>query len=111
MPSLWESQAIAALVTADLLGDDLQVGPEPAYLGVWPVAQSGGPRAEGVMIRAEAGIRLSMNAVPNTIGPNSAFLASGTEYVFPLHPAVNTLGFLHDGSSSTQVRVRWFIIR
>lgn len=112
-----ESQAIAALVMLGLPSEEVIANAAPVYLGIWPVNNTGGPKAEGVMIRPTAGIRLAVSkkseviAVPNTMGANSAYLAANVEYVFPLHPHVTTLGFVDDQSTTTRVYVRWIIIR
>jgi len=49
---------------------------------------------------------MAVDAVPNTIGQNSARLIGGQEYVFPIHPEVNTLTFIDAQSASTAVYVR-----
>jgi len=108
-----EAEIIAALVMKEIRAQGITASSDPAYLGVWPVAASAGPRALGAIIRPEKNCYMSMDAVPNTLGsgsPHCAYLAADTDYVFPIHPQVNTFGFLDaESQSDNAVRVTWVL--
>ena len=77
-------------------------------VGVWPVGETTGvKRADVVMIRPSANVRMAIDETPHS---TSALLAADVEYVFPLHPTVNSLGFF-SVAASTLVQVRWMVIR
>ena len=98
----------AALVVRHIAGQDITLDTNPVYLGILPTNQTFGGRPEGVILRPEGNARFAIDAVPNTAGLESAYLASGVEYVIPLHPKANTLGFLSDASETDKpMRVRW----
>jgi len=119
MAKLETLQAISAGVVRNVIAENITIGNDPVYLGVWPRNVTTGVRADVYMIRAITGnIFMCMNAnnslmpFPGSIGTVAAKLFTGVEYVFPLSPSVNTLGFVAEGASiNVEAYIRAFVVR
>ena len=107
-------QGISAAVVRKIFADNVTVGGAPVFLGILPRGITTIPSADVYMIRPiTTDIHFALDAVPTTVGLNAARLVAGNEYVFPVHPEVQTLGFLSAGgdSSNVIVYVRGFAVR
>lgn len=115
MPSWQDSLIISAGILKGAKQDLVPVNSSaPYYVGIWPVLASAGEKATIAIVRPDADVQAAFNSVPvyNTLGPaNGIKLSSGVTYVFPLHPTLQTIGFIYPGTSTALVAVNWIIGR
>lgn len=110
MTTLTNALIIGSGVIREAFGQPITVTSSPGYLAVWP-GNNSGKKAEGVLLQPGGNFHWAVDAAPQTQGQYSAYLKSGSEYFFPLHPTVQTLGFLSATGTSNQMRVTWIVMR
>lgn len=122
MPSWQDTLIIGMGMLKSIRADNVTANPTVTALGVYPLVQSAQAfqplvtsgileRATFMWIRPTGNVHFSTEPVVNTVGPRCAVLAADQEYVFPLHPNVNTLFLLDAASGNHAVYVRWVIGR
>ena len=112
-------QAISAGVVKNIIADNITVGESPVYLGVWPREITNQESVETYMIRAVTtdvflvlGRNNTLMPVPVSSGQTAVKLFADTEYVIPLDPSVDTLGFIASGASqNVEVYIRGMQVR
>ena len=110
MPSWQDTIIIASGMVRDLKGQKVMACPivnTATALSIYPHVDTGGQKAMLVWIRPTADVHFAVDVVATTISPDCAVLAADQEYIFPLHPEVNTISFLDAQSASNAVYVRW----
>lgn len=104
---LQEAQALAAGIMRDMRGQAINFSTDIVAVAVYPAQQSGGLQASQVVLYGGgAYFRAGTDNRPGTdivAADPSAYLIPGVTYVMPLHPAVNTLYFLHPTGASMQI--------
>lgn len=111
MPSDARRVAIAAGVMRNIFGQThTMAGLSDVPVEIWPGGTTQGTKAEVVMVHAVSNnIHITLGE-PAGAGIHRAVLIANTEYVFPLHPAVDTLMLRAVGASdNTEVHVRHII--
>ena len=119
MTKLSAIQAISSGVVADIIADNITAGNDAVYLGIWPRGITNDQRADLYMIRPVStdiymvvGQGNTLMPVPASTGRAAVRLFADTEYVIPIDPRVNTMGFVADGASANvQVYLRAFVVR
>ncbi len=97
---------IAAGVARQIVSQDITVTAIPTYIGIWPTGTTAQAKARLYIVRPVADdVHFAIDAVPATAGINSARLFGDTEYVFPIHPKVDTLGFIAATGDSANIKV------
>ena len=112
-------QAISGGVVKEIIADNITAGNDAVYLGVWPAEITNSERAELYMIRPVTtdiymvmGQGNTLMPVPQSTGTAAVRLFADTEYVIPIDPIVNTLGFVASGASANvQVYIRAMQVR
>jgi hypothetical protein len=81
------------------------------HVAVWPQTNSGGPKAEFVIMRPMVNLNM---AVDETAGIGASVLApvfhTDTNYAFPLHPEADTLSFKATADTGN-VELNWIVVR
>jgi hypothetical protein len=114
-----ETIIVGAGIVRDLRGFAVGCNSQPVPVAVWPAKQSVnllptgdsrvGTRALNMIVYPTNNCYIGIDRVPNTIGPNSAILMAGQEYVFNLHPDVKTIFLLDAVSNTGPVFVRFAV--
>lgn len=119
MTKLAAIQAISSGVVKEIIADNITAGGDPVYLGIWPRGITNTPRADLYMMRPVTtdiymvmGQGDTLMPVPRSTGRAAVRLFADTEYVIPIDPDVNTLGFVASGASqNVQIYLRALKVR
>jgi len=111
MPSWQDTIILSAMVAREVKGSVIPINSSAAkFVAIYPKnVTTDGPRATGMIIHPTNDCLMAIDAACWTGGPDSARLFSGVNYVFPIHPQINTISFLDLGAadSSQPVYVVW----
>jgi len=114
MPSWQDTIILSAMVAREVKGTVVPVNSSaPNWVGIYPTCWTTGPvlgpRATAMIVHPMGDCLMAIDAAASTVGPDSARLFAGVNYVFPIHPQINTLSFLDLGAatSSQPVHIVW----
>jgi hypothetical protein len=112
MPSWQETIIISSGMLRKFYGEVLACADSgDAHVAIWPQFNSGGLRAEFVIIRPAADVYMGVDE-PEGIGASVlvGMLEDDTNYAFPIHPKAHTLHF-RSVSGDCNVQVNWIVGR